>query len=138
MLGLMQNSVGLADRAMDNAVIFLVGQLILFVLTLVGSLAIGKRFLNQEYPGFVLRVETSMKTLESKLLSEIDALRRDVIGLREQHVDRRIHNERMTETLGNMDRRLSKVEDKLDRGEQTWGEGGNQQRNRRRGERDGE
>lgn len=87
-------------------------QLLLFLATLIGSLAIGRRFIDKEYPGFVQRVETGMATMKSELLGEIDALRRDVLGMREQLVNHRVSAAEQATTVGQLERRVTRLEDR--------------------------
>jgi hypothetical protein len=101
---------------MDHAVLVLVAQLILFIATLVGALAIGRRFIDKEYPGFVQRVEAGMTTLKLELLSEIEGLRSDVMGMREQLITHRVTAAEQAERVAGLQRRVTKLEDRVENG----------------------
>lgn len=65
---------GIAERTLEHAWMVVVGEIILGAAILIGALAVGKRFLNAEFPGVVREIREDVKHLQE----QIEGVRRDL------------------------------------------------------------
>lgn len=110
---ILATSAEVGDKAFDSVVSVIVAQFIVFVLTLIGFVAVGRRFISSEYPGFVSRVESGMKAVETKLSGEITDVRRDVVALRERIVEKSVEDSRIQEKVRTLEEKQRDLSERL-------------------------